>query len=99
MKANQNVIKGIKEDKAAYTKVVGGLVALLLTIIVGVLVFWEVNDSITLSSDTANTSRNETTSMASTVFSLLPIVALVIVAAIILAVVLGFGGGGGKPGM
>ena len=98
MKANQN-IREIKEDKAAYTKVVGGLVALLLTIIVGVLVFWEVNDSITLSSDTANTSRNETTSMASTVFSLLPIIALVIVAAIILAVVLGFGGGGGKTGM
>ncbi|GAH74002.1 unnamed protein product [marine sediment metagenome] len=98
MKANQSIIKGIKEDKAAYTKVVGGLVALLLTIIVGVLVFWEVNDSITLSSDTANTSRDETTSMASTVFSLLPIVALVIVASIILAVVLGFGGGG-KSGM
>ena len=98
MKANQN-IREIKDDKAAYTKVVGGLVALLLTIIVGVLVFWEVNDSITLSSDAANTSRTETTTMASTVFSLLPIVALVIVAAIILAVVLGFGGGGGKPGM
>ena len=40
MKANQN-IREIKEDKAAYTKVVGGLVALLLTIIVGVLVFKE----------------------------------------------------------
>jgi len=96
MKANQN-IREFKEDKAAYTKVVGGLVALLLTIIIGVLVFWEVNDSITLDSDTANTSRNETTAMATTVFSLLPIIALVIVAAIILAVVLGFGGG--KPGM
>ena len=97
MKANKK-IRGIKEDKAAYTKVVGGLVALLLTIIIGVLVFWEVNDAITLSSDTANTSRDETTSMASTVFSLLPIIALVIVAAIILSVVLGFGGGG-KAGM
>ena len=92
MKANQNV-RDIKEDTAAYTKVVGGLVALLLTIIIGVLVFWEVSDSITLDSDTANTSKNETTSMASTVFALLPIIALVIVAAIILAVVLGFGGG------
>ncbi|MBS3749745.1 MAG: hypothetical protein KGY67_08630, partial [Candidatus Thermoplasmatota archaeon] len=59
------------------------------------LVFWEVNDSIDLSSDDANTSRNETTDMASTVFSLLPLVALVIVASIILAVVMGFGGGKG----
>jgi len=82
-------------NKQAYTKVVGGLVALLLTIIVGVLVFWEVNDSITLSSSDANTSRNETTDMASTVFALLPLVALVVVASIILAVVMGFGGGKG----
>lgn len=93
MKANQN-IRDFKADKSAYTKVVGGLVALLLTIIVGVLVFWEVNDAITLDSAEANTSRNQTTAMASTVFSLLPIIALVVVAAIILGVVLGFGGGG-----
>jgi len=95
MKANRKFLD-MKEDKSAYTKVVGGLVALLLTIIVGVLVFWEVNDAITLGSADANTSRNETTSMASTVFSLLPIVALVVVAAIILGVVLGFGGGRGR---
>ena len=97
MKANQKVRESFVEDKGAYTKVVGGLVALLLTIIVGVLVFWEVNDAITLSSAAANTSRDATTAMASTVFALLPIVALVIVAAIILGVVLGFGGG--KSGM
>lgn len=71
MKANQK-LKLMKGDTSANAKVVGGLVALLLTIIVGVLVFWEVNDSITLSSSDANTSRNETTDMASTVFSLLP---------------------------
>ena len=81
------------KNKAAYTKVVGGLVALLLMIIVGVLVFWETNDAITLGSDTANTSRNATTSMASTVFNLLPIIALAIVASILLAVIMGFGGG------
>jgi len=92
MKANQK-IKSLRHDNSAYTKVVGGLVALLLTIIIGVLVFWEVNDSITLSSSDANSSRNQTTSMASTVFSLLPLVALVVVASIILGIVLGFGGG------
>lgn len=87
------MLRHFKRNKQAYTKVVGGLVALLLTIIVGVLVFWEVNDAITLDSTAANDSRNATTAMASTVFSLLPLVALVIVAAIILGVVLGFGGG------
>jgi len=89
MKANQKFI----HDDRGYTKVVGSLVALLLTIIIGVLVFWEVNDAITLESSEANESRNKTTDMASTVFGLLPIVALVVVAAIILGVILGFGGG------
>ena len=63
MKANQK-FKEIKSDNSANAKIVGGLVALLLTIVVGVLVFWEVNDSIELSSSDANTSRNETTDMA-----------------------------------
>jgi len=94
MKANQ-AFKSLKQDSSGYTKIVGGLVALLLTIIIGVLVFWEVNDSITLDSADANESRNEMTDMASTVFSLLPLVALVVVASIILAVVMGFGGGKG----
>ena len=89
-----------KRSDNAYTKVVGGLVALLLTIIIGILVFWKVNDAITLDSAAANTSRDATTAMASTVFNLLPLVALVIVAGIILAVVMGFGSGGegGKQG-
>ena len=80
-------------NKAAYTKIVGGLVALLLMIIVGVLVFWETSDAIDLSNDDANDSKNTTTDMATTVFNLLPIVALVIVAGIIIAVIMGFGGG------
>ena len=93
MKANKK-FRSFKENKAGYTQVVGGLVALLLTIIVGVLVFYQVSDSIDLSSDSANASKNDTTDMAETVFTLLPIVALVVVAAIILGVILGFGGSG-----
>jgi len=81
------------KNKAAYTKIVGGLVALLLMIIVGVLVFWETSDAIDLPNDDANTSKDTVTDMASTVFGLLPIVALVIVAGIIIAVIMGFGGG------
>ena len=79
--------------KNGFMAAVGGLVALLLTIIIGVLIFWEVNDAIVLGSASANTSRDAVTSMASTIFGLLPLVALVIVASIILGVVLGFGAG------
>lgn len=76
-----------------YIRVVGGLVALLLVIIIGVMIFWEVADSITLTNSQANESKNATTAMATTVFGLLPLIALVVVAAIILGVILAFGSG------
>lgn len=92
MKANKK-IKEFTRNDSGYTRVVGGLVALLLMIIVGIMVFWETSDSITLSSDTANDSKNSTTDMATTVFDLLPIIALAVVASIIIGVIIGFGGG------
>jgi len=87
-------MKAFLKNKFGYTGMVGGLVALLITIIVGILVYWQLSGSITLTSDSANTSRDGVNTMASTVFSLLPIIALVVVASIILAVVMGFGKGG-----
>jgi len=91
MKANRKV-KTFKENKAGYTQVVGGLVALLLMIIVGIMMYWEVSDNIALSSDDANTSRDGVNTMATTVFDLLPIIALAVVASIIIGVIIGFGG-------
>lgn len=44
MKANQKT--KLSNDNTAFTKVVGSLVALLLMIIVGVLVYWETQGSI-----------------------------------------------------
>lgn len=90
MKSNQ-AFRKLREDKKAYVQVVGGLVALLLMIIVGILVYWETSDSITLSSADANTSRDGVNAMATTVFDLLPIIALAVVASIIIGVIVGFG--------
>jgi len=92
MKANKT-LRELKHNKKGYVKVVGSLVALLIMIIVGILVYWETSDSIDLSSADANTSRNSTNDMASTVFDLLPIIALAVVASIIIGVIIGFGGG------
>ena len=94
MKANSKLINGLKKNESGYVKVVGGLVALLLMIIVGIMVYWETSDSITLSSASANTSRDGVNSMATTVFDLLPIIALAVVASIIIGVIIGFGGSG-----
>jgi hypothetical protein len=76
-----------------YTKVVGGLIALLVTIGVGALVFWEITDNFEGSSNESNDSIDGVEDMASTVFDLLPIVALVVVAAIIIGIVVKMGGG------
>ena len=92
MKANQK-LKQLSNNKSGYVKVVGGLVALLLMIIVGIMVYWETSDSIELSSTDANTSRDGVNDMATTVFDLLPIIALAVVASIILMVIMGFGSG------
>ena len=93
-----------KNHKAQMAVALGGMIALLVAIIIGVLVFYEINDNISF--DSANTSaeqakyraaRNTTNDTAETVFTLLPIIAIVLIASIILAVVSGFGGrkGGG----
>lgn len=96
MKANQK-IKSITKEKSAQMQVVGGLVALLLMIIIGIMIYWETSDAIELSSADANTSRDGVNSMATTVFDLLPIIALAVVASIIIGVIMGFGGSfGGK---
>ena len=81
------------DDDSAYTKIVGGLIALLVTIGVGALVFWEITDNFEGSSSDANDSIDEVEDMASTVFDLLPIIALVVVAAIIIGIVVKMGGG------
>lgn len=167
MKSNQK-IKLRQMDSKAYQKIVGGIVALLLTIIIGVLVYWETQGSIdsfdevtetftgyshgdnasaktitldnsptgtgetnvTCYSSTAGTlsypsftlsgtkvtitagsasnytqinvtytsnmadNEDEVSTMATTIFNLLPIIALVVVAAVILGVVMGFGESG-----
>ena len=171
MKANQT-IKCLKHDTSGYVQVVGGLVALLLMIIVGILIFWETRDSVdfdevtetitstgsgaaiaattnasawtveldnsptgtsatnitcynstgasetyptfTLSHKTVSvaadaasefsqvnatytsnmaSSEDQTSSLATTVFDLLPIIALAVVASIIIGVIIGFGAG------
>jgi len=83
-----------KKAQGGYAKVVGGLVALLITIIVGILIYWQISGGITLTTDAANTSRDGVNTMATTVFGLLPIVAIVVVGGILISLVIGFGGSG-----
>lgn len=91
-------LKAFRQERSGYAKVVGGLVGLMITIIIGILVYWQISGSITLSSDTANTSRDNVDTTASTVFLLLPIIAIVVIGSILIGLVAGFGGSGGGGG-
>jgi peptidoglycan biosynthesis protein MviN/MurJ (putative lipid II flippase) len=83
------------KDKNANVRLVMGLVTLLITIVVGILVFWQINGSLDpTGSGYISTSRNTTNETAGTIFSLLPIVGIIAVAGIMLAYVSRFGGGG-----
>ena len=93
--ASLAVAEGLKKSDNAYARMVGGLVALLITIIVGILVYWQISGGITLTSDTANTSRDGVNTMATTVFGLLPIIAIVVIGSILIGLVIGFGGTSG----
>lgn len=172
MKANSNI--KLREDSNGYAAIVGGVVALLISIIVGILVYWAVVGGITSSSTSetftgytlptgtlsvgtntsawsvavaqvpssisnvtcwnstgntesypaftlsyktvsvaagaasgfnqvnvtyvsrAYTEESSTNTMASTVFSLLPVIAIVAIGSIMIALVVGFGSSGKK---
>ena len=73
---------------------VAGALTLLVAILIGVLVFYKINSSLTSGAGTSVAIRslfNNTNTTAQTVFTLMPIVAIVLIAGIILAVVMGFG--------
>jgi len=95
MKSNRKfVARSLGSDQAGYTQVVGGLIALLVVIGVGAMIFFQITDAFEGTSDSANESMDGVQDMGDTIFGLLPIIALVVVAAIIIAVVVGMGGGG-----
>jgi len=59
MKANKK-IRNLTGDTKAYVKVVGGLVALLLMIIVGILVYWDTQGSIDAFGEVTETFTSDT---------------------------------------
>jgi len=97
MKANQ-FLQELKEDRTAYAKAVSGLIGILLIIVIGVIVFYRLIEAADTEGNLQGTVRNQsnvsmnaTTSMAGTIFSILPLIALIVLAMILMAVILGLG--------
>lgn len=89
--------KKLSMDNRAYVQAVGALVALLVTIGVGAIVFFEITATFDGQAD-ADAAVNDTEDMGATVFELLPIIALVVVASIIIGIVITMGAGFGGKG-
>ena len=86
------ILKKLSMSNHAYVQAVGALVALLVTIGVGAIVFFEITATFD-GEAAADDAVNDTEDMGATVFELLPIIALVVVAAIIIGVVITMGTG------
>lgn len=77
-----------------YAQLVGAVVAVLITIAVGILIYYQISGSITGIGAAGFTALGQINTTAQTVFTLAPVVAIVMIAGIILAVVMNFGRGG-----
>ena len=86
-------IKCKKADNG-YAALIGGVVAVLVTILVGILVYFKVAANMGLTQTTAKANAASVNTTASTVFALAPIVGIVMIASIILLIVTNFGKGG-----
>ena len=99
MKANQKFLGDLRQEKNAYAQLVSGLIAFFLIIGIGIMIFYKVNDSYTISDTAGAQAKNNTSDMFNTVINLMPIIGLVIIAGIIIGIISrGFGktsGGGG----
>ena len=95
MKANS---KFIMEDNAEIPiAMIGVVIGLAVSIIIGVLVFYKINGSLTMSArygasgDNYNSSRAGINSSAQTTFTLLPIIAIILIASFMIGIVTKFG--------
>lgn len=74
---------------------VGLIVGILVVISIGLLVFYEISAAVLLTDADGIAVQADVNTTANTVFTLAPIVAIVLIAGIILGVVTRFGGAGG----
>ena len=91
MKANRKM--KILEDDKADVRMVGLLVSTLVIIVIGLLVYWQISEAIDITNADGRTAWGNVNTTANTVFTLAPIIAIVLIASIILAAVSGFGAG------
>jgi hypothetical protein len=84
-----------KMNDSGYAAMVGSVVAVLVSIVVGILVYYKIVGSMGNTNAGAIVAMANVNTTANTVFTLSPIVGIVMIAGIILAIVTNFGRGSG----
>ena len=100
MKANQAALK-LRDDTRGYAAAIGGIVALLISVLIIVMVYWKISTPVSDAMTAINVAHpgishqvmNNTNNTANGVFTLAPIIAYVIIAGIILGIIMRFGVG------
>ena len=89
----KNLLKNNKAESPA--SMVGVVIAGLVSIVIGVLIWYKMNTAIYTANGSVKGAQgvvwNTSNASANTIWTLFPIVAIVVIAGIILAVVMGFG--------
>lgn len=80
-----------KLNEHGYAAMVGAIIAVLVSIIVGILVYYKIAGSINGLPAAGVTAAANVNTTANTVFTLAPIVGIVLIASVILGVVASFG--------
>lgn len=89
-------MRSLKDVTTGSAAALGACIAGLVAIIIGVLVWFKLDAALvsagwSVMSTGGKTAWNSTNTTANTVWTLMPIIAIVIIAGVILAVVMGFG--------
>ena len=89
----KNLLKNNKAETPA--SMVGVVIAGLVSIVIGVLIWYKMNTAIYTANGSVKGAQgvvwNTSNASANTIWTLFPIVAIVVIAGVILAVVMGFG--------
>lgn len=89
----KNLLKNNKAESPA--SMVGVVIAGLVAIVIGILIWYKMNTAIYTANGSVKGAQgavwNTSNASANTIWTLFPIVAIVVIAGVILAVVMGFG--------
>jgi len=86
-------MRSFLKDNNGWAQYIGAVVAVLVTIIVGLVVYYKIAGSINGLPSAGVTAAANVNTTANSVFTLAPITALVLIASIIIGAILMFAGG------